>query len=764
MSVIIPSERLEVENLCFQFPYKLDDFQMNGIYGIENNKNILITAHTSAGKSTLAEYAIAKSLSLNKKVIYTSPIKTLSNQKYFDFKEKFDNVGILTGDIKLNPEADVLIMTTEILRNKLDFELEEFENTHCVIYDEVHYLNDPDRGFVWEESITKLPNHIILVMLSATIDKAHEFANWICSLKEKDTYLIGTDFRPVPLNHYVYLENEIIPINQHKIGVNQKNIDKVYQFYENIKYGKQRLISLKKFLQKKELFPAIVFSFSRKKCLDYCQFLKFGDGLLNQEEKKEMKLIIHKVFSTNLHHYKELPSTIQLLELMEYGVCIHHSGILPIQKELIEILFCKGLIKILFATETFAVGVNMPTKTVVFTELSKFDGYTEGGRMLRYDEFMQMSGRAGRRGKDVEGFVIYLPMKKIEPKIDLLALLKGKPAQLVSQYDESNNTFIRLLNQNTDIEKFYEKSLYGSEVKKNQLAILSAKNNLEKEISSINHHQFLTEDDEEFIRIYKELKKKLEFQKGKQYKKSKLEMDKMEKDMSKTLKAFFEKERELKQKMDNLERLTESLDETNCELKLRLNEIKEINEYQGLIKNEKLTSYGKIVAHLTNCSELLLGKLIAEKYFDDKDWKEIGIVLSLLVEEKDKDGEIILEKKELIQEIEQKYLEIVGFYEENNLKYKINFTKVFVKAFSLWMEKKPFNEILLVYNNFDGNFVKNLYKIRDVCQEIVKICEMFNMMDLLEKINVLMENIIYGIGEFDSLYVNHYQLVHQLLN
>jgi superfamily II RNA helicase len=316
------------------------------------------------------------------------------------------------------------------------------------------------------------------------------------------------------------------------------------------------------------------------------------------------------------------------------------------------------------------------------------------------------------------------------------------------------------LNQKTDIESFYEKSLYGSEVKKNQMFIEKAKINLEKQINSVNINSFLTEDDEEFIRIYNELQEKILLQKGKQYKKTKLEIDKMEKDMSKTLKSYFEKEKELLQKKENLKRLEENLDETNNELKIRLNEIKSINESQGLIKDEKLTSYGKIVAHLTNCSELLLGKLIAEKYFDDKDWKEIGMVLSLLVEEKDKDGEI---NNQIIQEIQDEYYNIIEFYEENNLKYKINFTKVFVKPFMLWMEKKPLIEILSEYNNFDGNFVKNLYKIRDVCQEIVKICEMFNMMDLLEKINVLIENIIYGIGEFDSLYVNHYELVNKLL-
>ena len=415
MLVIIPNKRLEYNNLCYEFPYRLDDFQMNGIYAFENNNNILITAHTSADKSTLAEYGIAKSLSLNKKVIYTSPIKTLSNRKYFDFKKRFGDIGIITGDIKLNPDANCLIMTTEILRNKLGQNDDYFDDVHCIIFDEVHYLNDPDRGFVWEESITKLNKDINLIMLSATIDKAEEFAQWIAEIKEKDIYLIGTKFRPVPLVHYVYEDNKLLNIYSEKSGINMKHLDKSIEHYKTYFKPTTLVKNISNYLFKKQLYPSIFFSFSRKKCETYANMVKNGEGYLSFEEKKEVKLIIYKIFSTNLNYYKDLPSTMSIMELVNNGIAYHHSGLLPVQKEIIEILFQKGYIKFLFATETFSVGVNMPTKSVVFTELSKYDGISNH-RILRSDEYMQMSGRAGRRGKDEEGYVIYCPLGKIEQK------------------------------------------------------------------------------------------------------------------------------------------------------------------------------------------------------------------------------------------------------------------------------------------------------------------------------------------------------------
>ena len=218
-----------VEDPAMTFPYQLDPFQQQAIEAIEGDGNVLVTAHTSAGKSTVAEYAIAKCALLNQKVIYTSPIKTLSNQKFADFRQKADrmnltpeDIGIMTGDVKLNPDAQCVIMTTEILRNMLYQGHPMISEIKMVIFDEVHYINDRDRGKVWEESIIMLPAEINLIMLSATIAGADRFAKWIESIKGKTTRLVSTLYRPVPLHHYIYWSGQMYPIM--KLRVNLKNI------------------------------------------------------------------------------------------------------------------------------------------------------------------------------------------------------------------------------------------------------------------------------------------------------------------------------------------------------------------------------------------------------------------------------------------------------------------------------------------------------------------------------------------------------------
>ena len=199
--------------LSLNFPTNLIPFQQGAINALLESKHVLVTAHTSAGKSTVAEFAIAQGIKLNKRIIYTSPIKALSNQKYSDFKSKCDKgffdlpsseIGLLTGDIKVNPEATVLIATTEILRNMLLQKTLDFDEFYAVVFDEVHYIRDPDRGSVWEESIVLLPNHILLVMLSASIPNGNIFSDWVTKSKERETVLVSTDYRPVPLHHYIY--------------------------------------------------------------------------------------------------------------------------------------------------------------------------------------------------------------------------------------------------------------------------------------------------------------------------------------------------------------------------------------------------------------------------------------------------------------------------------------------------------------------------------------------------------------------------------
>ncbi len=772
MSLIIPDKRNEVA-FIHNFPYHLDDFQMNGCWGIENEKNVLITAHTAAGKTTIAEYTIALAVHIGKKVIYTSPIKTLSNQKFFDFKKTFANyeIGILTGDIKLNPEADILIMTTEILRNKLDYEQDSFADIHSIIFDEVHYFNDPERGFVWEECITKLPKHILLVMLSATIDKANEFGEWVARCRERDTLLIGTTWRPVPLHHYIYTNNEIKLIRHHRDGVFAKNIDECYCYYDKQSITTNRLISLTEFLRKKELFPSICFSFSRKKCFDYCLMMKRINSLLTPEETKEMHLIVHKIFSTNLAYYRDIPSTLQLLEMLEYGTSIHHSGLLPIQKELIEVLFSRGLIKFLFATETFAVGVNMPTRSVIFTELSKHDG--KGARVLRYDEFMQMSGRAGRRGKDPEGYVIYCPLRPIEPKHEILSLLKGKSLKLTSQYNESANTFLRLLNTTTydEIGAFYKKTLYGLEQTMGVAYYEREYAELEEALRMIPEVE-LTADKKEVVRLYMKIKPEIENARGNAKQKLQKQFDEISGKMNQATSDYIQNDLYRKHLKAEMKKVDENIEYSRNAIEINLEKIRDFNVELGLITQEPvITPYGKIVASLSNCCEVVLGKLIQDRFFDGLDWKTIGVVFACFSED-GPDGEDDVWDKTRAQldegvilaldSVWYTYGNIMDTYYKYEMEHRLNISFGFVIPFIRWIEKMPLIEVLRVYNNFDGNFVKSIFKIRDICNEVLKVCVNFNLGELQEKINVLLENLIYGIGCFNSLYIHHYELIEKL--
>lgn len=772
MSLIELTTRNDVK-FIHPFPYHLDDFQMNGCWGIENDKNVLITAHTAAGKTTIAEYAIALSVHLGKKVIYTSPIKTLSNQKFFDFKKTFANceIGILTGDIKLNPEADILIMTTEILRNKLDYEPDSFADIHSVIFDEVHYFNDPERGFIWEECITKLPKHVLLVMLSATIDKANEFGEWVARCRERDTILIGTTWRPVPLHHYIYTNNEIKLIRHHRDGVFSKNIDECYCYYDKQSITTNRLISLTEFLRKKELFPSICFSFSRKKCFDYCLMMKRINSLLTPEETKEMRLIVHKIFSTNLAYYRDIPSTLQLLEMLEYGTSIHHSGLLPIQKELIEVLFSRGLIKFLFATETFAVGVNMPTRSVIFTELSKHDG--KGTRVLRYDEFMQMSGRAGRRGKDPEGYVIYCPLRAIEPKHEIFSLLKGKSLKLVSQYNESSNTFLRLLNTTTydEIGTFYKRTLYGSEQTMGVAYYEREYAELEEKLRMIPEVE-LTDDEKEVVRLYRKIKPDIENARGNAKQKLQKQFEEISGKMNQATSDYIQNDLHRKHLIAEMKKVDENIEYSRNAIEINLEKIRDFNVELGLITQEPvITPYGKIVASLSNCCEVVLGKLIQDRFFDGLDWKTIGVVFACFSED-GPDGEDDIWDKTRAQlddgtilaldSVWYTYGNIMETYYKYEMEHRLNISFGFVIPFIKWIEKEPLIEVLRVYNNFDGNFVKSIFKIRDICNEVLKVCVNFNLGELQEKINVLLENLIYGIGCFNSLYIHHYELIEKL--
>ncbi|KAI8854668.1 NUC185 domain-containing protein [Chytridium lagenaria] len=443
------------------YPFTLDPFQATAIAAIERMESVLVSAHTSAGKTVVAEYAIAQSLREKQRVIYTSPIKALSNQKYRELQQDFGDVGLMTGDITINPNASCLVMTTEILRSMLYRGSETMREVAWVIYDEIHYMRDKARGVVWEETLIMLPDKVHYVFLSATIPNAMQFAQWICNIHNQACHVVYTDYRPTPLQHYLFPENA----DGIHLVVDEKGVFREDNFQRAVgslsssdaqngaKGGKWKknkdsqakgttdLFKIIRMIMTKNYHPVIVFAFSKRECEGNALQLSKLD-FNDDNERVMITNIMNNALQCLGEDDRNLPQIDHIQPLLKRGIGIHHSGLLPILKEVIEILFQEGLIKVLFATETFSIGLNMPAKTVVFTNVQKFDGKIQ--RYLSGGEYIQMSGRAGRRGLDDRGIVILMVNEKIEPAV-ATSMLKGESDRLDSAFHLTYNMILNLL-------------------------------------------------------------------------------------------------------------------------------------------------------------------------------------------------------------------------------------------------------------------------------------------------------------------------------
>nr|XP_006817545.1 PREDICTED: helicase SKI2W-like [Saccoglossus kowalevskii] len=439
----------KIPHPAYQWPFELDVFQKQAILRLENHESVFVAAHTSAGKTVVAEYAIALAEKHMTRTVYTSPIKALSNQKFRDFKNTFGDVGLLTGDVQIRSEASCLIMTTEILRSMLYNGSDVIRDLEWVIFDEVHYINDAERGVVWEEVLIMLPNHVKLILLSATVPNTMEFADWIGRTKQKQIFVISTLKRPVPLEHFLYTGNSSKTSNEKflLVDANRTFLTTGYQKAVNAKkereskaksgFGakgvrrgdpkqeKNVWLSLIEMLRKSDGLPVVAFTFSKRKCDENASQLTSLD-LTTSSEKNDIHIFIQKCVQRLKGTDRQLPQVRHMQELLKRGVGVHHSGILPILKEVIEMLFQRGLVKLLFATETFAMGVNMPARTVVFDNIRKHDG--TAFRDLLPGEYIQMAGRAGRRGLDTIGTVIILCKGDVPEMADLHKMMVGRPS------------------------------------------------------------------------------------------------------------------------------------------------------------------------------------------------------------------------------------------------------------------------------------------------------------------------------------------------
>ncbi|XP_004930077.1 exosome RNA helicase MTR4 [Bombyx mori] len=466
-----------------QYSFILDPFQKEAILCIDNLQSVLVSAHTSAGKTVVAEYAIALSLKNKQRVIYTTPIKALSNQKYREFSEEFHDVGLITGDVTINPSASCLIMTTEILRNMLYRGSEIMREVGWVVFDEIHYMRDKERGVVWEETLILLPDNVHYVFLSATIPNARQFAEWVCRLHSQPCHVIYTEYRPTPLQHYIFpAGGDGIHLVVDEKGIfKEDNFNTAMTVLNNAgeaAKGDQRgrrggprdknqtnIFNIVKMIMERNFAPVIIFSFSKKDCELYAlQMAKLDFNTI--EEKKLVDEVFSNAMDVLSEEDRKLPQVENVIPLLRRGIGIHHGGLLPILKETIEILFGLGLIKALFATETFAMGLNMPARTVVFTNCQKFDG--KEVRFISSGEYIQMSGRAGRRGLDDKGIVILMIDEKVTPTV-VKGMVQGKADPINSAFHLTYNMVLNLLRvEEINPEYMLERSFFQFQ---NQAAI-----------------------------------------------------------------------------------------------------------------------------------------------------------------------------------------------------------------------------------------------------------------------------------------------------
>ncbi|KAF5719793.1 atp-dependent rna helicase dob1 [Fusarium globosum] len=521
------SEHKAPEQPARTWNFKLDPFQSLSVASIEREESVLVSAHTSAGKTVVAEYAVAQCLKRNQRVIYTSPIKALSNQKYRDFEAIFGDVGLMTGDVTINPTASCLVMTTEILRSMLYRGSEIMREVAWVVFDEIHYMRDKIRGVVWEETIIMLPDKVRYVFLSATIPNAFQFAEWIAKIHHQACHVVYTDFRPTPLQNYFFPcgGTGARLIVDEKSNFNEQNFNKVMQEVEEKKgadpndpnarqkgKGKNKKTNkggadsgsdISKIIRmtiKKKFNPVIVFNFSKRECENLA--MNISSLSFNDDSEKAM---VRKVFNSAIESLsegdRELPQIINLLPLLERGIGVHHSGLLPILKETIEILFQESLIKVLFATETFSIGLNMPAKTVVFTQVTKWDGVKR--RPLTSSEYIQMAGRAGRRGLDARGIVIMMIDDKLEPDT-AKEIVTGHQDRLNSAFYLGYNMILNLLRIEAISPEFMLERCF------HQFQNAASVPSLEKELMSLQQERDNTSiADESTVKDYYQIRQQL---------------------------------------------------------------------------------------------------------------------------------------------------------------------------------------------------------------------------------------------------------------
>ena len=760
---------------------ELSPFQKEAIASIEQGYHTLVTAHTGSGKTLPAEHAIRYFTGKGKKVIYTSPIKALSNQKYAEFTKKFEDIeiGILTGDNKHNPGAQLVIMTTEILQNNLfkkknaylNIEMDIDNDLGCVIFDEVHYIDDADRGTVWEQCIILLPNHVQMVMLSATIGEKERFAKWIETIKENKVTICSTSTRVVPLVHYLYFcvppkmlevmdpptkklfeskNNVLVTLDNMEETINRNNKCLHYLKANDKSVNRKYVVNqLCEKLREKEMFPALFFVFSRKQVQELASEITVP--LFDMGEKDyDIEPICRQLLVSKVNNWKEymvLPEYNYYINLLHKGIGIHHAGMLPIFREMMEILYDKKYIQVLFATETFSIGLNMPTKTVCFTSLYKHDG--NKNRLLHSHEFIQMSGRAGRRNIDKIGHVIlltnlYNPVETTQYH----KLLHSPPKVLKSKFKINYS----LLLHNENPKELIEKSLMYQDI----LNEISYSNKMIEEKQVVYNEYVPLLRNELVCKAYLNLKEDLSISKNKIRKQILKEIQTIESEYSdiEIQVGLYQKMLDLKREIEKQETFKSYAQEYVTAQIASINTILHDNGFINK-KREMATTIHEI--HPLVFSDLY------EKFdgFKKHTSTDIFSILSCMYDIKVSD-----DKKELIPSLykdELRYLnDRMNYYNDQEVKYELcsSFTLIqydMMPYIQQWLNGCA-NELEAVQmiqqmkrekEWFTGDFIKCCLKLVNMAKELEDVSNL----DFLEKIKEGSSKLLKFVCTNESLYL-----------
>lgn len=823
-SFLYSADNEKAYNIFYQqFKFPLHDFQKWAIESIVTGNHVLITAPTGTGKTVPAEFALNYFHSIGKKTIYTCPIKALSNEKFYDFTRKFPhiNIGLVTGDISCNPNADVIIMTLEILMNKLyntttnnttSFDIDIENDLGCVVFDEIHFINDEKRGTNWEQTIMMLPSHIQIIGLSATLDHPENFAQWLentsnnnsveSSVMRKEVYLCRKLIRTVPLIHYSFISsntsvNKIIKdkalqqeiqqvvnkciIIQNEKGIfndlNYQKINKILNlFHKNDIQIKRRhvLNKVSEYLVENEMLPALCYVFSRKQ-LEICaeelttNLLEF-DSKVPYTVDYECEQIIRKL--PNYHEYLQLPEYIKTVELFRKGIGMHHAGLIPILREITELLFLKGYIKILFCTETMSIGINLPVKTTIFTDVNKFNG--DILRTLYSHEYTQAAGRAGRLGLDNIGHVIHLTnLFRNVDSISIKEMMKGIPQKLFSKFNISYNLLLNLINNEKDIDEFMNSSMTTIEINN----YINEYENILKNLKEKKQINLSFRYPKEIICEYIELKNK----KNELINKKKKEVERKIKNICENY-IFIEQDVNIYSQQQYLE--YEILDVENKiinsqnYLKNKKNIIfnKLFNDRYISLPEEKenkkyiLTLSGKIASNIREVHCLIFSHIITSNInFHLLSTNEIIGFLScftnISVPDDKKNFFPNSESKslnEFIEQVIQIYDEVKKFENTNeiisNIDNEIHFDLInymidWTKCETDIECKEVLQTLVFEKNIFSGEFIKAVLKINNIVEELKNVCEIIGSMDLHHKLNEIPRMTLKYIVTNQSLYV-----------